>query len=608
MNFAMLACLATLLLLTPTRVAGDTAATESSGLLPNIILLITDDQGYGDLGVHGNPVLRTPNLDRLAGESVRLDDYHVAPTCSPTRAALLTGRWQNRTGVWYTVMGRSLLRSNEVTLADMLSRAGYETAMVGKWHLGDNYPFRPQDRGFQRAYYHGGGGVGQTPDYWDNAYFDGHYFRNGVPEPASGYVTDVFFDEAVKYVDEMHATGKPFFLYLSTNAPHGPMHAPQHHADLFADAGLSTAEQHFFGMISNIDLNVGRLLQYLDENDLARNTIFIFTTDNGTSTGHRIFNAGMRGKKGSEYDGGHRVPFFLRWPAGGLAEMRLVERLTAHVDIVPTLLDLAGVRAPEGISFDGDSIRPLLEGHSDEWPDRTLITDSQRVLDPIKWRRATVMTDRWRMINGTELYDIHADPAQQHDVSADHPEIFNDLRNYYEQWWAELLPTFNETSAIVLGHSSANPATLTAHDWLGTNAQIPWNQRHIRNQEREPDGVHKNYWWVDIAAAGTYRFDLRRWPAESGLAITAAAEPGESVPGTGAFRLAKGQPFDAVSARLRVGDQEFESGVDKQASHVSFTAQLDVGARKLAAVFIDDSGHQLGAYYMTVTRLEGKDK
>lgn len=608
MKLALLACLNTLLLLAPTTVVGDNAATERFGLRPNIILLITDDQGYGDLGVHGNPVLRTPNLDRLAGESVRLDDYHVAPTCSPTRAALLTGRWQNRTGVWYTVMGRSLLRRNEVTLADMLSAAGYETAMVGKWHLGDNYPFRPQDRGFQRAYYHGGGGVGQTPDYWDNAYFDGHYFRNGVPEPAKSYVTDVFFDEAVKYVDEMHATGKPFFLYLSTNAPHGPMHAPQEYADLYADAELSTAEQHFFGMITNIDFNVGRLLGYLDENDLAKNTIFIFTTDNGTSTGHRIFNAGMRGKKGSEYDGGHRVPFFLRWPAAGLAEMHKVEQLTAHVDIVPTLLDLTGVQPPEGVRFDGDSIRPLLENHDENWPDRTLITDSQRVLDPIKWRRATVMTSRWRMINGEELYDMKADPAQQHDISADHPVVFDELRNYYEQWWAELLPTFDETSAIVLGHESANPATLTAHDWLGTNAQIPWNQRHIRKQEREPDGVHKNYWWVDIAAAGTYRFDLRRWPVESGLPITAAAEPGEPVPGTPAFRLAKGQPFDAVSARLRVGDQEFVSGVEKQASHVSFTAQLDVGARELVAVFIDSSGHQLGAYYLTVTRLEGMDK
>ena len=578
--------------------------TTTGQIQANVVLLITDDQGYGDLGVHGNPVIKTPNLDRLAGESIRLDDYHVAPTCAPTRAALITGRWQNRTGVWHTIMGRSMLRMSEVTLADMLAGAGYETAMVGKWHLGDNYPYRPHDRGFKQAYYHGGGGVGQTPDYWNNAYFDGSYFRNGVPEPAEGYVTDVFFDEAISFIDSVRGTGKPFFLYLSTNAPHGPMHAPQSYADLYKGLDLSVAEQHFFGMISNIDDNVGRLLRHLEKNALAENTIFIFTTDNGTSTGHKVFNAGMRGKKGSEYDGGHRVPFFLRWPAGGLAEARVVDRLTAHVDIVPTLLDLTGTPAPENVRFDGDSIRPLLEADDSKWPDRTLITDSQRVLDPIKWRRATVMTDRWRMINGEELYDMQADTAQERNVAEAHPAVFNDLKDYYQKWWAELRPTFAEPTPIVLGHEKANPATLTAHDWLGANAQTPWNQRHIRNLEREKDGIHKNYWWVDVAVPGTYRFELRRWPVESGLAITAQAEPGEQVPGTAAFRTVKGKPFTAVLARLEIDGQVLKAGVGESTGQVSFTAKLNTGKRKLAAVFTDAAGQELGAYYLTVTRLE----
>ena len=192
---------------------------------PNIIIVITDDQGYGDLSCHGNPILKTPNLDKLHSESIRLADYHVAPTCSPTRAALLTGHWTNRTGVWHTIMGRSMLRENEVTIGKIFRDAGYATGMFGKWHLGDNYPYRPEDRGFTEVLRHGGGGVGQTPDYWDNAYFDGSYWHNGKPTPVKGFCTDVFFDYATRFIKAQKKAGKPFLAYISTNAPHGPMHA-----------------------------------------------------------------------------------------------------------------------------------------------------------------------------------------------------------------------------------------------------------------------------------------------------------------------------------------------------------------------------------------------
>jgi hypothetical protein len=238
-----LAMLVTVLCLVGCEPATDKSSQDQAGDSgrPNVVLIITDDQGYGDLGVHGNPIISTPNMDALAEESIRLEDYHVAPTCAPTRAGLLTGRWHNRTGVWHTVMGRSMLRQDEVTLADMLAANGYRTAMIGKWHLGDNYPYRPHDRGFEYAYYNGGGGVGQTPDFWNNAYFDGSYFRNGQAEPAEGYVTDVFFDEAIAFIDSVRGGDKPFFVYLATNAPHGPMHAPPQYADLYADEGLSVA-------------------------------------------------------------------------------------------------------------------------------------------------------------------------------------------------------------------------------------------------------------------------------------------------------------------------------------------------------------------------------
>ena len=386
---------------------------------PNVVLVITDDQGYGDLSCHGNPVLKTPHLDELYRDSIRLIDYHVAPTCSPTRAALITGHWTNRTGVWHTIMGRSMLRHNEVTIGQILADGGYRTGMFGKWHLGDNYPYRPEDRGFQEVLRHGGGGVGQTPDYWDNAYFDGSYFHNGKALPVKGFCTDVFFDHAKQFIRNVKNRDKPFFVYLCTNAPHGPMHAPKKYNKPYAKHGVNIA--NFLGMIANIDDNVGSMRAFLKEEGLADNTIFIFTTDNGTSSGANIHNNGMRGRKGSEYDGGHRVPFFIHWPKGGLIGGRDVDMITSYVDVVPTLIEYCNVPKPKGVKFDGFNIRPLIEGKQSNWPDRILVTDSQRVRDPIKWRKSSVMTDQWRLVNGKELFDINEDPGQKKNIFSDHP-------------------------------------------------------------------------------------------------------------------------------------------------------------------------------------------
>ena len=321
---------------------------------PNIVIIITDDQGYGDLSCHGNPALKTPQLDQLASESIRLEDYHVAPTCSPTRCAFLTGHWTNRTGVWHTINGRSMLRQNEITLGQIFKDAGYATGMFGKWHLGDNYPFRPEDRGFAEVLRHGGGGVGQTPDFWDNAYFDDTYFYNGKTEKTEGYCTDVYFEYAKKFMETEAKAGRPFLTYIATNAPHGPNHAPPKFAAPYEkDFPVNVA--HFFGMIANIDWNVGELRKWLVEKELAENTIFIFTTDNGTATGKAVYDGGMRGAKGSEYDGGHRVPLFLRWPGGGYDTERKVDTITSYVDIVPTLIDLCDV--PARRRFDSSSPR-----------------------------------------------------------------------------------------------------------------------------------------------------------------------------------------------------------------------------------------------------------
>lgn len=565
---------------------------------PNVVIVITDDQGYGDLSCHGNPVLKTPHLDELYAESVRLKDYHVAPTCSPTRSAFLTGHWTNRTGVWHTIMGRSMLRENEVTMGQVFQDNGYATGMFGKWHLGDNYPFRPEDRGFSEVMRHGGGGVGQTPDYWDNAYFDGSYWHNGQPEAVKGFCTDVFFDYAKRFIKKQKEQKKPFLAYIATNAPHGPMHSPEEFSEPYQSQNVNVA--NFFGMIANIDDNVGKLRSFLDSEGLAENTIFIFTTDNGTSSGDKVFNAGMRGKKGSQYDGGHRVPLFLHWPDGKMNKPLDVEPITGYVDVLPTLIDLCEIQPPSGVKFDGTSIKPLLSGSPPaDWPDRILVTDSQRVKDPIKWKSSAVMTTRWRLNNGKELYDIKADPGQQNDIAAQHPAVVQRLTDFYEAWWAELLPTFSNATAIYLGHPAENPARLTSHDWI-TTGSTPWNQSHIRRAMTGPGNT--GFWNVQVHEAGDYRIRLRRWPEESGVAIDASLAPGAEVPGAKAFRVTPGQKIQPNKATLKIFDVSAETDVKPGDLEAVFEVSLPKGKTRMTALFQSADGSEHGAYYAYVEK------
>ena len=589
---------------------GGGAKNKSSVKQPNVVFVITDDQGYGDLSIHGNPIVKTPHIDAFAKESVSLTNYHVAPTCSPTRAALLTGHWTNRTGVWHTIMGRSMLRKNEITIADLLKSNGYHTAMFGKWHLGDNYPYRPNDRGFEHAYYHGGGGVGQTPDHWNNAYFDGSYMRNGVQEPAKGFVTDVLFSEAIDYIESVKDSEKPFFTYISTNAPHGPMHAPKKYADMYADKKIPEKIQHFFGMITNIDDNVAKLRTYLKDNNLADNTIFIFTTDNGTSVGDKVYNSGMRGHKGSAYEGGHRVPFFIHWPAGNIDQEKQQNTITSYVDVVPTLLDFTSSKVPQNLVFDGRSIRSLIEidtsshAKNKHWPDRIIITDSQRVLNPIKWRKSSVMTDKWRLINGEELYDMTKDPGQESNIAKSHPDVVEKLRTFYHNWWQEIAPTFAEPTSIPLGFEQAKTVKLTSHDWLGGNAKTPWQQGQIRESLQEKDGIHKGFWAIDVVAAGQYQFKLSRWPMEANTPIVNSLPAGGEVAGDKAFRARKGVAFNAVNANISIAGKSKTIVVTPTDIQVAFELELPVGKTKLMATFIDENSNELGAYYVQVEKIK----
>lgn len=595
-----------------------TASSASRPKPPNVVLVVTDDQGYGDLGCHGNPILRTPNLDALYRQSVRLTDFHVGPTCAPTRASLMTGRYCNRTGVWHTIMGRSLLRRDEVTMADVFAAGGYRAGIFGKWHLGDNYPFRPQDRGFQEVLVHGGGGVGQTPDHWGNDYFDDTYLHNGAPEKHTGYCTDIWFDAALRFIEANR--DRPFFAYLATNAPHSPYNVPDPYRGPYK--GKDVPNAGFYGMVANIDENMGRLLEKLKSLGLEEDTILIFMTDNGTAAGFqggKGFNAAMRGTKGSEYDGGHRVPCFVRWPAGGLGGGRDVNRLTSHIDLLPTLIELCGLPAPAGVTFDGMSLVPLLSdsdentlkanlsvppGESDvpqrrvvransfvrgpsegrmPWPDRVLVTDSQRIERPEKWRQCAVMTERWRLVNGQELYDIHADPGQKSDVSDKHREVVQDLRGAYEKWWADVSRRFDEYCEIVIGSDWENPSTLTCHDWHEAD-RCPWNQTHIQQ------GIEGNgFWAVEVERAGEYEISLRRWPREVDQPIHAA------IPGGRAIR--------ATKARLKIGRIDLEKPVRGDAGEMVFRVQLERGRTRLQTWLADEGGAPRGAYYVYVRRM-----
>ncbi len=564
--------------------AGAAVAAMPSGVLsrtlpshqrPNVILVITDDQGYGDLACHGNPIIQTPHLDRLHGQSMRLSNFHVDPTCSPTRSSLMTGHYSSRTGVWHTIMGRSLLGRHEVTMADVFKSSGYRTGIFGKWHLGDTFPFHPNDRGFEESVVHGGGGVGQTPDFWGNDYFDDTYWHNNRPTPFKGYCTDVFFREAIKFIERK--SDRPFFLYLPTNAPHGPYNVAEEYSKPYLDKGVPGSQARFYGMITNIDENMGRLMKRLSELGLEDNTILIFMTDNGTAAGHQ---GGMRGGKGSEYDGGHRVPFFIRWP-GGLERNRDIARITAHIDVLPTLIGLCGLKKPEDVKFDGVSLVPLLTGRGD-WPKRTLLVHSQRIDHPQKWRKCAVMTDRWRLINGKELYDVIADPAQEENVASRHPETCKTLRVAYERWWADLSDRFDQYCETVIGSKEEPLSRITAHDWHGQN--VPWDQSHIRR------GILANgFWAVEVAQAGKYEFELRRWPIEVDQPIASA------IPG--------GKAIQATKARLKIANVNVTQPVPEGASAVTFRVNLEAGKTRLQTWFIDDDGASRGAYYVYVRRL-----
>lgn len=451
------------------------AAVAATGK-PNVVFFLTDDQGYGDLGYHGNPQVQTPNLDAFAKESVELVNFHVSPVCSPTRASLMTGRYHFRTGVCDVFGNATKMDPSEVTVAEVLRNAGYATGIFGKWHLGDDPERRPNAQGFDEALVHTGAAM--------RKYFDPDLVHNGVSQTYPGYCLDIFTDAALAFIRQNRT--KPFFVYLASNLIHTPLQVDEEFVAPYLAMGLGPMTSKAYGCLRSVDDNFAKLRSLLRELDLEDNTLLIFTADNGPCSGSvpvNRFMAGLHGLKGTVYENGIRVPCFARWPAGFQSPAK-VSRLTAHIDLMPTILDACGVAAPAGVKLDGSSLLPLLRDSGSAWPDRTLFLQWDSGQQPRRGHAWCALTERWKLVQPVgmdspqqqhirnryaelcrlqgrgersiegaprhELYDLSADPGETKDLSAQHPEVVESMRRKYEAWFDSVTARWKDAGAKAL--------------------------------------------------------------------------------------------------------------------------------------------------------------
>ena len=474
---------------------GGAQAAESSR--PNIVVIMPDDQGYGDQGVTGNRVIRTPNIDALAQDSASMSDFYVCPVCSPTRASLMTGRYHYRTRVVDTFKGRSMMEPDEITIAEILRDSGYATGIFGKWHLGDNYPLRPIDQGFDESYIHRGGGLAQPSEPIENGkrYTNPILFENGKQIQTKGYCTDLYFDAAINFIDRCKADKTPFFVYLPTNAPHGPYHdVPNELYEYYKTTDLKSIMTGNRGnvdqlariaaMIENVDQNVGKLDRHLRDQGLFENTIVIFLVDNGPNSQRYV--GPFRGMKATVHEGGIRSPLFVRWPAR-LTAGTVSDRISAHIDLLPTIVDAAGVDLPAEAKVDGRSLLPLLEGQQTEWPDRHLVLQVHRGDQPVRYHHMAVRNQQWKLVHPSgfgkekmpenvpfELYDMSSDQGETVNLAEAKPDTFKAMLKAYDEWFDDVSGTRRDNYApprIVIGSNQELVSALSLQDWRVTEAE-----------------------------------------------------------------------------------------------------------------------------------------
>ncbi len=496
---------------------------------------MTDDQGWGDFGFHGNPVLATPSLDRLAQQAVRVEQFYVHPVCTPTRSALMTGRYPQRTRAFDTYIGRAMMEPDEVTMAEVFRGAGWATGIFGKWHLGDCYPMRSMDQGFAESLVHRGGGIGQPsdPEGAERKYTDAVLFHNGKRVQTEGYCTDVYFDAGIAWMREQHQAGQPFLMYLPTNAPHGPFHdVPEELYRKYAEMDLSPAVKspeighalpkefpkdrlaRIFAMIENVDQNVGKLDAALHELGIADNTIVIYLNDNGPNTRRHV--GGRRGQKSSVYEGGVRSPLWWRWPAK-LKAKDARGFVGANIDVLPTLIDACEIELEEDLALDGRSMLPAMGKHSGKLQKRKhpLVIQAQRGDQGVRYHNFLLRTDRWKLVNASgfgrevekvepkfELYDMSVDPLELKNVADQNADVIAQLQKQYNRWFDDVSSTRTDNwdpPAIVIGADASPDVTLTRQDW-----------RKLQSSGWSPHS--QGQWWIDTVHEGPYSIRIRFLP------------------------------------------------------------------------------------------------
>jgi arylsulfatase A-like enzyme len=436
---------------------------------PNVILIMTDDQGWGDLSIHENPFLETPNIDQLAKESVSFNRFYVSPLCAPTRASLLTGRYHLRTGTVAVSKGLEIMDADETTLGELFQANQYQTGIFGKWHNGQHFPNHPNDQGFDTFFGFCGG-------HWSN-YFDTKLERNGKMEQTKGFITDVLTNEALKFIGKNKQ--KSFFCYLPYNAPHSPHQTPESYFQKYKKKGLNDELSSIYGMVENVDDNIGRVIKYLKDNNLEENTIVIFMTDNGPN-GIR-YNGEMRGTKSSVYEGGIRVPFFMKWK--NKLEARTVQTPAQHVDVYQTLQELCGLKSIKTKQQDGVSLAKLLL-KNEPIAERTFFTHVNFSTTPVQPTPSSVHFNQYTLVmdkKQIELFDIDKDPSQKENIADKNPQVVQKMQSDYDNWFTSATKDLNYERITILSKKSVElptyEATLTdgvkfkeghgwVHDWV----------------------------------------------------------------------------------------------------------------------------------------------
>ncbi|MCL5129592.1 sulfatase-like hydrolase/transferase [Algibacter sp. L4_22] len=575
---------------------------------PNVIFVMPDDISHNSFSYYKANGPQTPNIDKLAKESVRLTDFNVSPSCSPTRAALLTGRPSDVVGVWHTINGRNMMRADEITMADIFKQNGYATGLFFKWHLGDNYPFRPKDRGFEYVAWVKGGGTGQQPDYWGNTNNHANIWVNDtlveMTDEDDGikgaFTTNFFFNRSMEFMEENIKKKKPFFAYIPLGTAHAPHVMPP---DARNGAGAKTAT------IENIDKNMGRLIKFLDDKGIADNTILIFTTDNGGGTY-------LRGGKGSNYDGGTKVPCFVRWADGGLGgdgKGREIQPLTAHIDWLPTFMDILDFNdvsdRPEKLKIRGKSFKPFLDldpsNDPIEYKNRAVTINDMWTEFPEKYKKLSVkkdiwkgnmITHKWRLIRNSseadwELYDVLVDEKQEVDLinNSENNGIIIELKEEYEKWWQLVEERSSEYTRIVIGNAAEPETDLHAMDFHGT---VIWEQDAVKKGAKGSGFIA-----IELEKTGDYNFDLRRWPKEIEKETTLTS-------------AGSGKALAIASARIKIwdGDTIYVDETKKanpNADGVKFTLKnLPKGPAFVQTWFYDASGEMVGAVYYNYVHSE----